>query len=183
MNLKTAVFISGRGSNLKSFLDNISDSSEAGMTYIFSNKKKAPGLMWALKRGCTFETNALKEPQDWILLAKKLNTLKIKTLYLLGFMKIIPELFLNEFKGKAVNLHPSLLPDFPGLNSIEKSLDEKRSVGVTLHKVTKDMDDGPIRFQKKIILNSKHSNELEQLRIHEFEQAAVQTLLRLESDT
>lgn len=181
MNLRTAVFISGRGSNLKSFLDHLTDSSQSGLTYIFSNKKNAPGLLWAVKRGCSFEAHTLKNDDDWRALAKRLNALKIKTLYLLGFMKIIPELFLTEFKGGAVNLHPSVLPDYPGLNSIEKSLNEKKSVGVTLHKVTPKMDEGPILLQKKITLNAANSFRQEQLRVHDFEQATVQTLMRMRS--
>lgn len=181
MNLKTAVFISGRGSNLKSFLDNSVNSSEYGQTYIFSNRKKAHGLLWAVKRGSGFETNPLKSESDWLSLAKRLNELKVKKIFLLGFMKLIPEFFLNEVKGESINLHPSVLPDFPGLNSIEKSLKEKKSVGVTLHRVTKNMDEGPVRFQKKIVLNKNNSSHTEELRVHDFEQTAVKTLLRLES--
>ena len=181
MNKKTAVFISGRGSNLKSFLDHLVDSSQSGLTYVVSNKRKAPGILWALKRGCRVETNPLKTEEDWVFLAKKLNTLRIKKLFLLGFMKIIPEVFLTKYMGEAINLHPSVLPDFPGLNSIEKSLEEKKAVGVSLHKVTTKMDEGPVKFQKEVILNKKNNNFIEQLRVHEFEQSAIQTLLGLES--
>ena len=78
-----------------------------------------------------------------------------------------------------INLHPSLLPDFPGLNSIAESLEANRSVGVSLHHVNENMDEGPPIYKCALPLNSNFSVKDETLRIHSLEQHVVNCHMRL----
>jgi len=174
VNSRVAIFISGRGSNLKSFLDSFSSSN----VYVFSNKK-VKGLDWAAKRGCHFELMNLKKDEVWHNISDRLNELKISKLFLLGFMKIIPAYFLESFKGKVINLHPSLLPAFPGLNSIEKSLKASSSVGVSLHEVNENMDEGPLIFQSALPEKNYNDLDFETDRVHSLEQQTVSAYVRL----
>ena len=175
MNSRIGIFISGRGSNLKATLE----SSDACNLFVFSNKKKASGLKWAQRRGASVEVVQLKSSSDWERLSTKLNQLYIRKILLLGFMKIVPAIFLDNFKGEVINLHPSILPDFPGLNSIQKSLEIGKSVGVSLHHVNENMDEGPLIFQSALSLNKGFTLEDETLRIHSLEQHTVNCFLRL----
>ena len=175
MSNRLGVFISGRGSNLKSVLENY----DRDKLFVFSNKKNAQGLKWAVKRGVPVEILSLKKDSDWESLSDKMNKLKIKKIFLLGFMKIVPKIFLDQFDGEVINLHPSLLPDFPGLNSIAESLEAKKSVGVSLHHVNENMDEGPLIYKSALHLNSNFNKEEETLRIHSLEQHVVSCHIRL----
>ena len=175
MHNRIGVFFSGRGSNLKSVLDYYSDHQ----FFIFSNKENAKGLGWAIKRGIYTETLSLKENKDWVSAADGLNKLKIKKLMLLGFMKIVPSCFLDTFNGEIINLHPSILPDFPGLDSIKKSIKAQKSVGVSLHHVNEKMDEGPLIFQSRLPLSKDINLEVETMRVHALEQNIVSRFLQL----
>lgn len=171
-----AVFISGRGSNLKRVLDFYGDSN----IFVFTNKKNAKGLAWAIKRGVCVEALHLKEKKDWSALAERLNFLNISKVLLLGFMKIVPSNFLGEFEGSVVNLHPSLLPHFKGLDSIKRSLRAGHSVGASLHFVNEKMDEGPLIMQSALPLKTEFKDhEFETRRVHALEQRLVSTYLRL----
>lgn len=145
--MRIAVFVSGRGSNLKALLDENKHSE----IFVFSNKKREPqAFAWARRRGVSTELVSLQDESDWEALAEKLNFLKIKKVLLLGFMKIAPEVFLSRLQADCINLHPSLLPAFPGLKSIEKTFESKKSMGCTVHQVSALVDSGKIYLQKEI---------------------------------
>jgi folate-dependent phosphoribosylglycinamide formyltransferase PurN len=72
-----------------------------------------------------------------------------------GFMKILPEHFVKDWEGKIINIHPSLLPNYKGLNAAEKSWEENADMGVTIHLATKEMDEGETIFQKKVMTQPK----------------------------
>lgn len=173
--MRQALFISGRGSNLKAFLD---ESAGLNTQFVFSNKL-CPGLKWAKKRGVYSEIKSLKNEKDWTDFAEQLNFLKIKYIYLLGFMKIIPKKFLDMLDAKVVNIHPSVLPDYPGLNSLEKTFLDKKAMGCTLHHVVPEVDSGEIIFQKKIKQVKGSSLTDFSYRIHNFEQALVTKFARM----
>jgi phosphoribosylglycinamide formyltransferase-1 len=175
MNKRVGIFISGRGSNLKAAIEKYG----ADKIFVFSNKKNAPGLKLAKKRAVPFEVLKLTEEKHWLALSSRLQKLGIKKVLLLGFMKIVPESFLKSYKGQIINLHPSVLPDFPGLHSIEKSLKARRSVGVSLHHVNENMDEGPLIFQSSLNIQEGLELDLDIQRVHSLEQVLVGNFLRL----
>ena len=151
--IKTAIFISGTGSNLKSLINfSKRKKSPISINLIISSNKKAKGLKFAKifnikKKIYNFEKNILDEKR--ILFELKKN--EISLICLAGFMKILSKDFIKNFKGKILNIHPSLLPKFKGLNTHEKAIknNEKYS-GCTVHYVNYKLDSGKIIIQKKV---------------------------------
>lgn len=140
---RTAVLISGRGSNLQALLD----KEGCNIRLVVSNKRKAPGVLKSKRAGCV---TWVMSPLNFEDLIKKLKDVGIKKIILLGFMRLLPEAFVTEWSGKIINLHPSLLPLFPGLDSIEKSFQSESDMGISLHTVIPAMDEGPILNQSRV---------------------------------
>lgn len=140
LSARTAVFISGRGSNLQALLD----KEGCNIRLVVSNKRKAPGVLKAKRAGVLVKAFVPVRFED---LTSLLKQMQIQKIVLLGFMKILPADFVEAWAGRIVNLHPSLLPLFPGLDSIEKSYQEKAPMGVSLHTVIPAMDEGPLLNQ------------------------------------
>ena len=173
--MRTAVFVSGRGSNLKAFLE----ENPSADIFVFSNKKKEPAAFkWARRRGVSTELVSLGDEKDWTDFASRLNGLKVSKVYLLGFMKIIPKGFLDSLNASCVNLHPSILPSFPGLNSIEKTFEARESMGCSLHEVSPEVDAGKMYLQNKIsspfFIFSKYTEQ-----VHQAEQTLMAKYLDL----
>jgi len=149
----TAVFISGRGSNLKSLIKySKSKYSLIKIKLVVSNTINAKGLNYAQKSKIKYYINnykniAVSEKQIF----KQLSRFKIDLICLAGFMKILSEKFIKKFKKPILNIHPSLLPKYKGLNTHKRVLknNEKYS-GSTVHLVTPKLDSGKIVLQKKI---------------------------------
>lgn len=141
-----AVFISGRGSNLQALLDL---GSEIELRWVLSSKAKAPGILRAKRAG--IPTTVLPAQIDWTALDLELRRRGIDQIFLLGFMKIIPAEFLKSWENRILNVHPSLLPQYPGLHALEKSFEDRASMGATVHIVTPEMDAGPIVLQGKTL--------------------------------
>ena len=140
---RTAVLISGRGSNLQALLD----KEGCNIRLVCANKKKAPGILKAKRYGIPCK---IFSPFNFDDLEAYLKAKKIQRIILLGFMKILPASFVNQWQGRILNLHPSLLPAYPGLDSIDKSFQDRQSMGITIHTVIPEMDEGPILFQSKV---------------------------------
>lgn len=140
--MRIAIFISGRGSTMQALLDH---TSTLRCALVVSSKANAPGLLRARRHG--IPTLVLDKKIDYEVLHKELKQRKIDRIFLAGFMKIVPASFIQKWEGQIVNIHPSLLPLYPGLSAFENSHAEKDSMGVTLHQVTKDLDAGPILRQ------------------------------------
>ena len=150
-----AVFISGTGSNLKSLIKfSKLKKSPIIIKLIISNNYKAKGLQYAKiykikKKVFNFE-NTLSEK-------KVINELKksdIRLICLAGFMKILSKSFVKNFKGKILNIHPSLLPKYKGLNTHERAIRNKdKYSGCTVHFVNSRLDSGKIINQKKVKIN------------------------------
>ena len=153
-----AVFISGRGTNLKAIiLRSKKKKCNYKVAYVISNKKDATGLKIAKKNKIftkIISQSFLKAEQKK--LAKILIDKDIKFICLAGFMKILSPYFLNFFKNKVINIHPSLLPKYKGLNTHHRALKAKEKFsGCTIHYVSKKLDSGKIIAKKKIKILKK----------------------------
>jgi len=151
--IKTSVFISGTGSNLKNLIK-FSKLKKSPITIdlIISNNPRAEGLnfgkIFKIKKKI-FYLKKNKIAENKILLELKKN--KIKLICLAGFMKILSKKFIKNFKGKILNIHPSLLPKYKGLNTHERAIKNKEKYsGCTVHFVNSKLDSGKIIIQKKV---------------------------------
>mgnify|MGYP001474018755 FL=1 len=149
--IKIAVFISGTGSNLKNLII-FSKRKNYEVKLVISNKRNAKGLIFAKQYKIPTKVYYLKKSSKDekkildILLKKKINLI-----CLAGFMKILSSSFIKKFKGKIVNIHPSLLPKYKGLNTHARVLNNKEKYsGCTVHFVNSKLDSGKIILQKKI---------------------------------
>lgn len=140
---KTAVFISGSGSTLQSLLEM---QHQFEIALVVSQRKNAYGLIKAKRFGRS--TLVLEKNINYDELHQTLLDYRIERILLAGFLKLIPESFVNLWKGRIVNIHPSLLPQYPGLDSAKRSWLEKSQMGVSIHFVTKDMDEGKLFLQQ-----------------------------------
>ena len=158
--LKTAVFISGTGSNFKNLIKfSNSKISPIEITFLISNNSKAKGLIYArgkkIKRKIFKFKNKIKDEN---MILAKLNKEKIKLICLAGFMVILSKNFIKKFKGKILNIHPSFLPKFKGLNTHKRAIENNEKFsGCTVHLVTSKLDSGKIILQKKVKI-SKNDN-------------------------
>jgi len=155
-----AVFISGRGTNLQALiLRSKKKSCNYKIAYVISNKKDATGLKIAKKNKIftkIISQSFLKAEQKK--LAKILINKNIRFICLAGFMKILSPYFLNFFKNKIINIHPSLLPKYKGLNTHQRALKAKEKFsGCTIHFVNKKLDSGKIIAKKKVKILKKDS--------------------------
>ena len=151
--IKTAVFISGDGSNLKKIIKfSKIKKSPLSINLIISNTTKAKGLKYAIQfniRKKIFNFQSIKNVEKNIIILLKKE--KIQFICLAGFMKILSKSFIKQFDGKIINIHPSLLPKYKGLNTHERAINNKdRYAGCTVHYVTSKLDSGKIILQKKV---------------------------------
>ena len=159
-----AVFISGRGSNLKSLLKFTSKkNSSTKIILVISSNPNAIGLKYAKKYkiknyGIKFSKKSSFENQSLKLLKKN----KVDILCLAGFMKILSGSFIKKFAKPILNIHPSLLPKYKGLNTHERAIKNKdKFSGATIHLVTQKLDSGKIILQKRVkILKSDDVSSL-----------------------
>ena len=158
--VRTAVFISGTGSNLKSLIKfSLKKVSPIEVNLIVSNNVKAKGLKFAklykIKKK-VYNYNEKKVSEKRILKDLKLNDIKL--ICLAGFMKILSKDFIRKFKGKILNIHPSLLPKYKGLNTHYRAIQNKEKYsGCTVHLVNAKLDSGKIILQKKVKLSKKET--------------------------
>ena len=153
--IKTAVFISGTGSNLKSLIQfSKLKKSPIVIVMIISNNAKSKGLQYAKvykikKKVFDFKNNSSEKK-----VIDELKNNNINLICLAGFMKILSKNFIKSFKGQILNIHPSLLPKYKGLNTHEKAIENKdKYSGCTVHFVNSKLDSGKIINQKKVKIN------------------------------
>jgi len=151
--IKTAVFISGTGSNLKNLIK-FSKLKKTPITInlVISNTYKAKGLQYANQfniKKKRFDFKNIKSTENKIL--KLLKKEKISFICLAGFMKILSKDFIEKFDGKIINIHPSLLPKYKGINTHQRVLANKdKFTGCTVHYVSAKLDSGRIIMKKKV---------------------------------
>ena len=154
--IKLAIFISGRGSNMLSIIDACkSPDFPAEISVVLSNNPDAQGLISAQK--CNIDTkiighqkyNSRKEFEDAI--SERLKNYDIDLIVLAGFMRILTANFTDKWDGKIINIHPSLLPEYKGLNTHERAInDGKTESGCTVHFVSAELDSGSIIMQARV---------------------------------
>ena len=151
--LNIAVFISGTGSNFKNLIKHsLKKNSKFKIILVISSKSNALGLNYAkrykIKKKIISYLN-IRDAERNILFT--LNKNKIDLICLAGFMKILTNNFIKNFKGKIINIHPSLLPKYRGLNTHQRVIDNKEKFsGCTVHYVNSRLDSGKIILQKKV---------------------------------
>ena len=159
--IKTAVFISGTGSNLKNLIKfSKIKNSPISIDLIISNTSKAKGLSFAnqfsiKKYVSSFKNHKTAETKILNLLKKE----NIKFICLAGFMRILSRSFIKKFRGKIINIHPSLLPKYKGLDTHIKAIQNKdKLAGCTVHLVTTKLDSGKIILQKVVKISKKDTS-------------------------
>ncbi|MGH9487222.1 MAG: phosphoribosylglycinamide formyltransferase [Terriglobales bacterium] len=145
--MKLGVLISGRGSNLQA----MAAAFPGEIALVFSNRAQAPGLAWAREQAlpvCTL-ASAGRERADYDReVVAKLRAAGVELVCLAGYMRLLSGYFLAAFPGRILNIHPSLLPSFPGLDAQQQAIDAGVKVsGCTVHFVDETLDGGPIILQ------------------------------------
>ncbi len=160
--VKAAVFISGTGSNLKSLIKfSKTKKSPISINLIISSNPKAKGLKLGKinkikKKVFNFKKNYKIENRILFVLKEH----EIKVIFLAGFMKILSKNFITKFRGKILNIHPSLLPKYKGLNTHQKALNNnEKYAGCTVHFVNSKLDSGKIILQKKVKITKNETRD------------------------
>lgn len=150
------VLISGRGSNLKAIIDAIAHKRlDATIAVVISNRADAAGLDHARQAGIDtlvldHKSFATREEYDRAVV-KELKTRGVTLVCLAGFMRLLSPYFVDAFPDRILNIHPSLLPKYPGLHPQQQALDDGATVsGASVHFVNKDLDAGPIVLQREV---------------------------------
>jgi phosphoribosylglycinamide formyltransferase-1 len=153
---KIAILISGRGSNMQAFIDAIERADlVAKIAIVVSNKPRAQGLVIAQRQGIDTKCIDHREYPDRETfdqaLCDCLDAHAVDLVILAGFMRILTPVFIDTFEGRLLNIHPSLLPQYPGLNTHQRALDAgDKEAGVTVHFVTSELDGGPPILQATV---------------------------------
>ena len=158
---KTCIFISGKGSNLFNLIASSRNANfPIKVSLVISNNKKAYGINYAKKYNIPyiFIDTKIRNHENKVLFYLRKH--KISFICLAGYMKIIPEKLVKYYKNKIINIHPSLLPKFKGLNTFSRMLKEKeKEAGCTVHYVNNKLDSGRTIIQKKFSIN-ENDNEI-----------------------
>jgi phosphoribosylglycinamide formyltransferase 1 len=181
---RVAVLISGEGTNLQAILDSMHGLGEVEVVGVASSKSGARGLERAAAAGvdsAVFEIAGYEDRPardgamgDW------LEERRVDLVVLAGFMEILGSEFIRRFEGKIINVHPSLLPAFPGVQAIEKALEHGVKVtGVTVHFVDEGVDNGPILLQEAFDLPYPRDIRQIEERIHQIEHRLLPRAVRL----
>ena len=157
----TCVFISGQGSNLKNLILRSRDNSfPINIKLIITNNKNAHGIIYAKKNSIPHIVVKTKSRNYENILLQNLKKNKISFICLAGYMKIISTNFINKFGNKIINIHPSLLPKFKGLNTFSRVLTNKEiKTGSTVHYVNNKLDSGKIIIKKNFFISANDNEE------------------------
>ena len=180
--VKIAILISGRGSNMKTLVQH---SERAGVDVVLVGADRAcDGLDWAdshdIHTSCADRTIYQTKMQREDVLAEAIEKSQADWIFLAGFMAILSAEFISRFSGRILNIHPSLLPDFKGLDTHQRVLEARhRHHGASIHLVTPGLDDGPVILQAGLEVATSSADELasEVLKIEHLIYPAVMTAL------
>ena len=159
---KACIFISGSGTNLKSIIKSTRDYNfPINIELVLSNKKTAKGINYAKKFAIPYQIITNKKKFEHFAF-RIIRLKKIEIICLAGFMKVLTKDFVRKFKGKIINIHPSLLPRFKGLDTFKRVLRAKEKfTGCTVHFVDEKLDNGKIIIKKRIAVKKDFDeNEL-----------------------
>ena len=187
-SFRVAVLISGTGTNLQALLDTVHGESERGASIeivgVASSRPDAPGLQRAERAGVETAVFAIADHADRAArdraLGDWLEERDADLVVLAGFMELLGTELVRRFANRIVNVHPSLLPAFPGVGAIQQAVDHGvRVTGVTVHFVDEHLDNGPIVLQEALELPyPARIAEIEQ-RLHEVEHRLLPRAVRL----
>ena len=155
------IFISGYGSNLKSLIQNSRNHNfPVNIKLVVSDNKNANGLLHAKKNSIPYLVINTKKKNHEITTLNNIKKYNISIICLAGYMKIISKKFIKSFGKKIINIHPSLLPKFKGLNTYKRVLtNNEKKTGCTVHFVNEKLDSGKIILQKQVKINKKDNPE------------------------
>jgi len=183
--MRVAVLVSGEGSNLQAIIDQVHGRDGVEVVGVASNNAAARGLERARAAGvetAVFERGDFEDRSgrdqalgDW------LSRREVDLVVLAGFMELLGSAFISRFSGRIINVHPSLLPAFPGVRAIEQALDYGvKQMGVTVHFVDEGVDSGAIIMQEAFAINP-YSRDIAAIedRIHEIEHRLLPRVVRL----
>ena len=165
MKLSVAILISGSGSNMVQLIKSMDDNHPAFPSIVISNKPNAAGIKKARDLGIPTQIiNENFEKSNGIdfeaELTELLNRYEVKIICLAGFMRILSKDFIDVFKGRILNIHPSLLPKYKGLNTHARAIAAKdKFSGCSVHLVTAELDGGPILAQSKVTIDKTDTAE------------------------
>lgn len=181
--LPIVVLISGNGSNLQAIIDAIQAGLPARICAVISNRPQAYGLSRAREAGIPVEVidhrdYPSREAFDQALMAR-IDHYQPKLVVLAGFMRILTDEFVKHYSGRMINIHPSLLPRYQGLNTHQRVLDAGDDIhGVSVHFVTPELDSGPVILQAKIPVQANDDADTLAQRIHEQEHIIYPQVIR-----
>ena len=172
-NFNVAVLISGNGSNLQAIINKFQKDESVNVSCVVSNKKDAYGLVRAEKAKIdnyfVDNKNFSSREEFEQAVINILDKYEPDLVVLAGFMRILSGLFVNKYENKLINIHPSLLPKYKGLDTHRKVLENQDEYhGVTVHFVDNTLDGGPILAQRRTLVETQDIKELE-AKIHELE--------------
>lgn len=183
-DLRIGVLVSGEGTNLQAILDRVHRSDGIEVVCVASSRAAAPALERA--RGAGIETGlfAAADYEDRLArdraLADWLDSRDVGLVVLAGFMELLSPDLIARFEGRIINVHPALLPSFPGLRAIERAIEHGvRLTGVTVHFVDDGVDSGPIILQRAVELPYAADIAGVEARIHEVEHELLPQAVRL----
>ena len=183
MSFRVGVLISGEGSNLQALIDDL-DGSEVAIVGVVSSRDGARGLERAEAAGIETAVFSLADEPDREkrdeALAAWLEERGVELVVLAGFMELLTPAFIRRFAGRIVNVHPALLPAFPGLGAIEQAVEHGVKVaGVTIHFVDEGVDSGPIVLQEAFELPYHRDISSTTQHFHEVEHRLLPRAVRL----
>lgn len=162
--LPIAVLISGHGSNLQAIIDAIQQGLPAEICVVISDRENAHGLTRAKQAGISTEVvkaakDMSREDYDRKLL-DRIDHYQPGLIVLAGFMRILSDNFVTHYSGKMINIHPSLLPKFRGLNTHQRAIDAGETWhGASVHFVTPELDGGPVILQARVPIHADDTAE------------------------
>ncbi|MBE9610555.1 phosphoribosylglycinamide formyltransferase [Chitinilyticum piscinae] len=181
---KIVILISGRGSNMQAIVE--AGIPGAEIAAVISNRPDAAGLIWANERGIPtlaldHKAYASRDEFDAVL-ADKIEGMQPDLLVLAGYMRILTPVFVNRFAGRMLNIHPSLLPAYPGLHTHQRAIEDGLKIaGCTVHFVTAELDHGPVVAQAAVPVLDEDSADTLAARVlkqeHQLYPAAVRAFI------
>jgi phosphoribosylglycinamide formyltransferase-1 len=163
---RVAILISGRGSNMRALVE---QATNYEVVLVASNKPQAPGLAWARARGLrtwSMDSKGLEREAFDRELSATISDSRAGTIALAGFMRILSASFVEAWRGRIVNIHPSLLPKYRGLDTHARAIEAgDEAAGCSVHIVTEELDAGEVLGQAEVLIEANDTPETLQERV------------------
>ena len=183
--MKIGILISGRGSNMVALVDAVQSGEipDSRVAVVISDKLDAGGLLKARERevdSVVIERKGRSRVEHDAEIANELKKRDVDLVCLAGYMRLLSPEFVNQFDGKIINIHPSLLPNFPGLDAQKQALEQGAKItGCTVHYVDEHLDNGPAILQREVEVLAHDTVETLSARILEQEHRAYVEAVKL----